>query len=154
MNRVVSVRQRVVILATGFAFAGLSLAGCATTPPELSSTVSADMQNAVVSIAESAATGDATGALQHLDALQQQLDAALADGSVSEARASAIQSALDVVRADLQSPAPIVEPSTEPTADPGTTDDDDDDSSNGNEGNGNGNGNSGNDKGGKDDGSD
>ena len=100
----------------------------------------ASMQSAVVAVAESAAAGDPTTALARLDELQQQLDAALAAGDVTQERAAAIQSAIDAVRADLQpAPAPTVEPAPAPatTVDPGVTDD----GGNDNSGPGNNNGN-------------
>lgn len=111
------------------------LTGCAGAPAEISRETSTQMQTTVASIAESAAAGDAVSALAGLDALQQQLDTALADGSVSAERAASIQRRLDLVRADLQ-PAPVVEPVPEPTVD-----DDDDDPGNENSGPGNNNGN-------------
>jgi hypothetical protein len=126
------------------------LAGCAGTPAP--SGVAVDMQSAVVAVAEAAAAGDSAGALAELDGLQQQLDDALAEGAVSAERAAAIQSALDLVRADLQPvPVPTVEPPADPTVgsgdDSGGDDsggDDSGDDSNPGKGNGNGDGNSGN----------
>jgi len=115
------------------------LAGCAATPGDIAGDAAAQLQTTVVSIAETAAAGDSAGALTKLDLLQQQLDAALADGSVSAERAAAIQSRIDVVRADLQpAPLPTVEPAPEPT--PAQTANDDD---GGDGGGGDGNDNSG-----------
>ena len=115
------------------------LAGCANPAPQISRGASTQMQTAVVSIAESAAVGDAASALAELDQLQRLLDAALADGSVSAERAAAIQTRIEIVRADLQ-PEPVVEPTLEPTPVP-TTGEDDGDDENGNSGPGNNNGN-------------
>lgn len=117
------------------------LAGCAGTPPTLSSQTSTALQSGVVAVAESAAAGDQTSALARLDELQQTLDAALAAGDVTAERAAAIQAAIDAVRADLQpAPAPSVEPVPQPTVDPGVTD-------NGNDNSGPGNNNGNDDKG-------
>ena len=73
------------------------LGGCANTSPQISSNASTQMQTAVVSIAESAAAGDAASALAQLDQLQQLLDAALADGSVTAERGASIQTRIDLV---------------------------------------------------------
>lgn len=113
------------------------LAGCAASPTALSRQASTDLQAGVVAVAESAAAGDQTAALARLDELQQALDAAVAAGDVTAVRAASIQSAIDVVRTDLQpAPAPTVEPAPQPTADPSVTD-----SGNDNSGPGNNNGN-------------
>jgi hypothetical protein len=145
--------RRLTAAAAALALAAAILAGCAPGPTALSSQVSTDMQSAVVAVAESAAAGDPTTALAHLDELQQKLDAALAAGDVTAERAAAIQSAIDAVRTDLQpAPAPSVEPAPapEPTVDPGVTDDGGNDNSG--PGNNNGNGKDDNGKGkGKDD---
>ena len=143
---------RLVSFAVGVALTASALAGCAAATPEISSTASSEMQTTVVSIAESAAAGDAATALAQLDALQQQLDAAVADGSVSAERAASIQTRIDLVRGDLQpvvEQAPVVEPAPEAPADTGTETDDsgEDDSGSGNSGNGDGNGGKGKDKG-------
>ena len=141
---------RLTSLAAAIALSA-ALTACATTTPEIESGTSTEMQTTIVSIAESAAAGDPTTALTQLDALQQQLEAAIADGSVSMERATAIQTRIDVVRADLQpAPAPTVEPAPvepapETPVDDGGDDDGDDGGGNDNSGpgNNNGNGNSG-----------
>lgn len=132
--------NRIARFAAALALTAGVLVGCAATPADIAGETATQMQTTVVSIAESAAAGDAAGALAQLDGLQQQLDAALADGSVSAERGAAIQSRIDLVRADLQpAPAPVVEPTTAP--DPAVTDD---------EGDGDGNDGGGNDGGGND----
>jgi uncharacterized membrane protein YgcG len=139
-------------LLTFLVLAALSpglLVGCAADPPTLSSGVSSQMQSAVVSIAESAAAGDFPAATAQLDKLQAQLNAALAAGEVTAEKAAAIQEAINLVRADLQPPAPAVEPPTPPTdtgepstpVDSGGGDDSSNNSGPGNSGSGNGNGN-------------
>ena len=149
---------RLSAFAAAVALTAGVLAGCAATPGDIADDASAQLQATVVSVAETAAAGDAAGALAQLDVLQQQLDAAVAAGSVTSERAAAIQSRIDVVRADLQpavepAPEPTVEPAPEPTAEPapqpapddtgkdkGADDDGNDNSGPGNN-NGNGNGN-------------
>ena len=133
-------RARVLTFAAALTLCAGVLAGCANPAPQISSGASTQMQTAVVSIAESAAAGDAASALAQLDQLQQLLDAALAGGSVTAERAAAIQTRIDIVRADLQ-PEPPVEPTPEPTTSPTTGTDDGDDDKDGNSGPGNNNGN-------------
>lgn len=121
------------------------LAGCAAVPQPLSRQASTDLQAGVVAVAESAASGDQTSALARLDELQQSLAEAVTAGDVTAERAASIQSAIDLVRADLQpAPAPSVEPVPQPTADPTVTDD-------GNDNSGPGNNNGNDDKGKNDD---
>ena len=91
------------------------LAGCASTPVELAPDVALDLQNAVVAVAEPAADGDLTTSLERLDAVQEQLDAAISTGDVSAQRAALIQSAIDAVRADLEL---ALTPEPEPTPEP------------------------------------
>jgi hypothetical protein len=147
------VKTRVMAFLAALAVSAGILAGCAGTPSEISSAVSTELQTTVVAIADAAAAGDAATALAELDQLQQQLDAALADGSVSSERAAAIQTRIDLVRADLQ-PEPVVEPAPETTTAPttGTVDGGEENPDEGNSGPGNNNGNDkghdkGNDKG-------
>ena len=101
-GRGVAMKTRVLAFLAALALSAGVLAGCAPTPSEISSAVSTELQTTVVAIADAAAAGDAATALAELDQLQQQLDAALADGSVSAERAAAIQTRIDLVRADLQ----------------------------------------------------
>ncbi|MGC5172645.1 hypothetical protein ACLQ2Q_18565 [Microbacterium sp. DT81.1] len=146
------------LLAAAAIVAG-ALTGCAPSSTDLSHAVAETMQQSVVSVAESAAAGDSPAALATLDQLQAQLDGALANGDVSPARAAAIQSAIDLVRADLQ-PPPAPEPEPTPvdtggtTVDTGGTDtgglpDTGNENSGPGNNNGNGNGDNGNDKPGK-----
>jgi len=150
------VNTRITLFAAAMVLTGGVLAGCGAPPADIDSGTAAEMQTTVVSIAESAAAGDAAGALTQLDGLQQQLDAAHADGSVSAERAAAIQTRIDLVRADLQpEPAPVVEPSTDPAPDPTVSDQDGGDeggSDNSGPGNNNGNGNGNNNGNGNDEG--
>ncbi|HEX5729645.1 hypothetical protein [Microbacterium sp.] len=109
--------RRVLTFLAGATLVAGILAGCATPDSEISLDVSAQMQDSVVSIAESAAAGDLASATALLDELQKQLDDAVANGDVSAKRAAAIQNAIDVVRADLQAPpaAPVESPPAEST---------------------------------------
>ena len=129
------------------------ISGCAPMSEDLSASTAEQLQTLVVSVAETAATGDAAAALIQLDALQQELDTAVAAGDVGDERAEAIQAAIDLVRADLveaSTPIPADTPVT-PTESPAPSgpDPEIDDAEDGDtgKGNGNGNGNNGNGKG-------
>lgn len=130
------------------------ISGCAPMSEDLSASTAEQLQTLVVSVAETAATGDAAAALIQLDALQQELDAAVAAGDVGDERAEAIRAAIDLVRADLveaSTPIPAdtpVTPTESPAPsgpDPEIDDAEDGDTGKGNgNGSGNGNGNNGN----------
>ena len=120
------------------------ISGCAPMSEDLSASTAEQLQTLVVSVAETAATGDAAAALIELDALQQELDAAVAAGDVGDERAEAIRAAIDLVRADLveaSTPIPADTPVT-PTESPAPSgpDPEIDDAEDGDTGNGNGNG--------------
>ena len=128
------------------------LTGCAP-----SDTPTAAFQDAVATVAEQAADGDAAGALASLDRLEADVDDALVDGRIDAARAVAIREAIDAVRADLErlaepspTPTPSEEPVVLPSAPPaedgaGDGGDGDEGEGNGSEGNGSeGNGSEGN----------
>ena len=91
------------------------LAGCASESADLDSDVATTLQSSVVAVAEPAADGDLTTSLERLDAVQEQLDAAISAGDVSAQRAALIQSAIDAVRADLEL---ALTPEPEPTPEP------------------------------------
>lgn len=135
--------RRLAAVGAGLGLCVGVLAGCTPAPSSLSPELSSELQQGVVAVAESASAGDAATALVRLDELQQRLDAAVTAGDVSTQRATAIQSAIDAVRADLQpAPLPSVDPAPQPTVDPGVTDEGND-----NSGPGNNNGNGDDDKG-------
>jgi hypothetical protein len=144
--------RRLAAVGAGLVLCVGVLAGCTPAPSSLSPELSSELQQGVVAVAESASAGDAATALVRLDELQQRLDAAVTAGDVSTQRATAIQSAIDAVRADLQpAPLPSVDPAPQPTVDPGVTDEGNDNSGPGNN-NGNGDDDKGKGKGkGKDD---
>jgi len=143
--------RRISILVGAAVIVAGALTGCAPSSTALSHDAAAAMQRSVASVADSAAAGDSSSALAMLDGLQAQLDRAIADGDVSAARAAAIQSAIDLVRADLQPVSvPAPEPATTTPADTGDavdtggnagTAEEDAGEGNGNSGSGNGNGN-------------
>ncbi|WP_345799891.1 hypothetical protein AAIB33_10385 [Microbacterium sp. AZCO] len=115
-------RARLIAPVAGIVLA-LSLAGCGSTPSVTDATATR-MQASVVSIAQAAADGDAAAAVTQLDGLQSQLDDAVQHDQVTAARAARIQSAIEVVRADLAAltaPAPTPEPVATTADTPATT---------------------------------
>jgi uncharacterized membrane protein YgcG len=159
-----TMKRRIWTTVAVLAIAASVVTGCATAQPDLDKGVAATMQTSVLSIAESAASGDLATANAHLDELQSRLKIALAEGDVTEARAAEIQAAIDLVRADLQPPTPTEAPAPVAPADTGDTTGGEDppdnpgssnsgdgngsNNGNGNGGNGNGNGGNGNGNGG------
>ena len=99
-----------VLRALVVAVASASLCvGCAARPA-IDSEISAELQQEVVDIANTAATGDAAAALTQLDALNQQLLEATSRGEVSSERSTQIGAAIELVRQDLQAVVEAVEP--------------------------------------------
>jgi hypothetical protein len=93
------------------------LAACAT-GPDLAAEQSQAYRTQVVAIADSSAAGDYAGALAALDALQAEVDAAVADGSLEGDREERIVEAIALVRADLEAAiaaAATPEPAPAPT---------------------------------------
>ncbi|MDQ1597935.1 MAG: hypothetical protein QOI70_1359 [Microbacteriaceae bacterium] len=95
-----------------------ALSGCAGTTTTGIQTVTAQrLQSEVLTVADSSSTGDFTGALGKLVALQNALGNATSAGTVSASRSAQIQAAIDLVREDLQAkltPVPTVVPSRAP----------------------------------------
>jgi hypothetical protein len=91
-----------------------ALAGCTGSVPDIEVTAAKQLQSSVVAIAQSAAAGDAAGALSRLNALQSAVQADTASGAISGERAAVIRAAIAKVRADLTAAAH----STPPTAAP------------------------------------
>ena len=87
----------VLLVAT---LTGAVLAGCAPAP-EVSASAAEQLQTSVRLVADQAAAGDTAAAVGSLDALQAQLDAAVASEGVSDERAQTVQAKIDLVRADL-----------------------------------------------------
>ena len=104
-RRLVAVIPTLVVVA--------ALAGCAgTSGAAIDRDASAQLQSAVVTVADHASAGDTTGALAALDQVQAALDQAEAAGTITAERASTVQQNIDVVRADLQ---PAADTATAPS---------------------------------------
>lgn len=94
------VRRGAIALAVA---ATIGLSGCVpTAQPDVEATLSAELTSAVSGVADTATTGDYSGALGRLDQLSASVDAAGADGRISAERLATLQSAIATVRADLE----------------------------------------------------
>lgn len=99
-----------VLRAVVVAVASVSLCvGCAA-QPAIDSEISAELQQEVVDLANTAAAGDAAAALAQLDALNLQLLEATSRGQVSSERSTQIGAAIELVRQDLQAVVDAAEP--------------------------------------------
>ena len=121
-------RRAIAAASVTLALAG-GLAACAP-EPDLAAEQSQAYRTQVVAIADSSAAGDYAGALAALEALQAEVDAAVADGSLEGDREQRIVEAIALVRADLEAaiaaaatpePAPT-EVAPAPAPPDGTTD--------------------------------
>lgn len=123
-------RRRITLVAAAVSAAlSLGLGGCAAQPPAADG-----LRASVVQIAQRASVADFTGAMAELLLLERAVDAAVADGTLDDAREAEIRAAIELVRADLTAAAtPTPTPTPTPT-EVDTGDDDDDNSGPGNSG--------------------
>jgi hypothetical protein len=129
-----SMRIRAALAAASVAVA-VGLAGCtAEQGADLTAGQAQAFRSQVVAIADTSARGEYANALAALDALEAELDQAVADGELDGEREQRIRDAIALVRADLEAAVAAVPPEPEPTPDPapapapddGDGDDDDD----------------------------
>ena len=92
--------RRLIPTALVVLLSGATLLGCAP-QPDISDSAAQTLQQSVQQVATLASTGDPAAATAELDALQGSLDAAVDSGDVTAERSQTIQSAVDLVRADL-----------------------------------------------------
>lgn len=102
----------------------LLLAGCQTAPQDLSTDRAEQFQARVLAITTAVSDGSYAGALDELAALEADLNAAAADGTISFSRHQRIEAALSAVKADVQAavdaevaPAPAETPTPAPEED-------------------------------------
>jgi hypothetical protein len=131
MNRTVTARA-IAVLA-GMTLAVVSLTGCSNAPADLSASTASRLQTGVLAVSTQAAGGDYAAAQSALGAVQGDLLAAAAAGSVSSQRAAQIQAAINLVGADLSAaieaskptptsePAPVVTVEAPPPTDAGNS---------------------------------
>lgn len=118
-------RRAIAAASVTLALVG-GLAAC-TAEPDLAAEQSQAYRAQVVAIAEASAAGDFAGAIAALDALQAEIDAAVADGTLTDEREQRIREAMILVRADLDAAiaaATPPEPAPSEAVDDGTDDDD------------------------------
>ena len=129
-------RRAIAAASVTIALVG-GLAAC-TAEPDLAAEQSQAYRAQVVAIAESSAAGDYAAAIAALDALQAEIDAAVADGTLTDDREQRIREAMTLVRADLDAaiaaatppePAPAPTEAVDDDADDDAGDDAEDDSS-------------------------
>lgn len=97
--RLVPSRRWRTLIAAGLLSA--ALAGCSSTAPDLEADAAEKLQAKVLTVSQSAAGNDTSGALKSLDELVAQLDASAAEGRMSFKRHQSIMTAVQAVRADL-----------------------------------------------------
>jgi outer membrane biosynthesis protein TonB len=119
------VRKNLVSAVAGAALVLLIASGCQATPQDIAPDRAEAFQSRVLAVTTAVADGGFAAALESLTALQTELDAAAADGTLSFARHQRIEAAMDVVRADIQAaieaqtvPAPEPEPEPEESTAP------------------------------------
>jgi outer membrane biosynthesis protein TonB len=96
------VRKRLHSAVAGATLVLLLATGCQASPPELSPDDAKTFQSRVLAVTTAVSDGGYAAALEALQALETELDAAAAEGSVTFARHQRIKAALSVVRADVQ----------------------------------------------------
>ncbi|TFC81238.1 hypothetical protein E3T23_07100 [Cryobacterium cheniae] len=125
-------RARLTIAVAAVVLVASALTGCSNTPPDLQQSTATQLQTGVQNVTAAAAAGDFAAAHDALEAVQADLLTAAAADQVSAARAAEIQSALNLVSADLVSaieasrPEPTVEPAPAPSEAPASVDKGDD----------------------------
>jgi hypothetical protein len=97
-----------------------TMTGCSNTAPELQQATATQLEAGVLKVTVAAAAGEFTDAQTALDAVQADLLAAAAADRVSAARSAQIQSAINLVTADLT--AAIDESTPTPTPTPTSVD--------------------------------
>ncbi|POH64743.1 MULTISPECIES: hypothetical protein [Cryobacterium] len=122
-----TIRTRLVLTVAGLGLAGSLLTGCAGTTAALDPAAAADLQDGVLKVTSAAAAGDFLTAQTELGSVQTALTAASAEDAVTAARAAEIQTAIDLVGADLAASiaasTPVEVPVETPTPDPVSTPD-------------------------------
>ncbi len=115
-----STSRRAAVPAAALAIAlSLGLSACAAS----SENTTAALRESVVQIAERSAAGDYAGALAELALLDRDVTTAAENGSIDSAREQQIRTAMELVRAELETAD--VAPATTPTRTPTPTPDDD-----------------------------
>ncbi|TFB57315.1 hypothetical protein E3T34_13680 [Cryobacterium sp. TMT1-62] len=109
-------RARLTLALAAVTLVASTLTGCGSTPPDLQQSTATELQAGVRNVTAAAAAGDFEAAQASLEAVQADLLTAAAADGVSAARAADIQSALNLVSADLTAAIEASKP--EPTVAP------------------------------------
>jgi hypothetical protein len=109
-----TVKARTIAVLAGMVLAVVSLTGCSNPPADLSESTATRLQTGVLAVSTHAAGGDYAAAQASLGAVQGDLLAAAAAGSVSSQRAAQIQSAINLVSADLSAAIEASKPTPSP----------------------------------------
>lgn len=105
----------------------VALSGCASTPDALKQATADQLQAGVRSVTTAASAGDFASAQAALDTLQADLLAAASAGELTGSRSAEIQSAINLVGADLDAailagaPTPLPASTSTPTSTPSPT---------------------------------
>lgn len=99
----------------------LALSSCAPSTPAPDEAVAAQLEQTVLAVTTAVADEEWAAAAADLDALEVQVDTAVAAGGLNADRAADIRAVIELVRAEidaaLSEPGPEPEPSTKPTDD-------------------------------------
>ena len=112
MTRHGSIFARVLAVAT---LTLVLLSGCSRGASDIQPSTAKNLQTAVVTIAKSASSGNLTGALTQLTALESDLRQATAAGTVTGDRSARIQAAIEIVRSDIQAQLKSLAPTPSPS---------------------------------------
>lgn len=117
-------RSRFVLVAAGLLLTLTALVGCSGAQADLQESAAGRLQSSVLEVTTAAAAGNYETARLALNALQAHVLTAAAAGQVTAARSAEIQSAINLVQADLT--AAIVASTPTPTPTPTRTEEPDD----------------------------
>lgn len=99
----------------------VTMSGCASTPDALEQATADQLQAGVRSVTTAASSGDFESAQAALDSLQADLLAAASAGDVTGSRSAEIQSAINLVGADLDAASAAAIEAAKPTPTPTPT---------------------------------
>ncbi len=93
----------------------IGVSGCQNAPPDISADRAQQFQSDVLSISTAVAAGSLAEALDEVESVEAELDAAAADGTISFSRHQRIDAALAAVKSDLQAAIAAATPAHTPS---------------------------------------
>lgn len=112
-------RTKLVSIIAGAALVLSLTTACQADSPDITSAKAEQLQSRVLAVTTAVSDGSLAKALELLIALEAELKAAAADGTVSKERQEQIEAAIAVVRADIQAAIDaLAEPEPEPEPEP------------------------------------